>query len=110
MVEKLVGKANVINIIGGGAKSSGWCQILADVLQRKINQMVDPSIGSAKGSAIIGLLGLGIFKDVSDAIPLIRVNKSFDPNPENMQIYEHLFNEFMKIYKRNKKMFRALNP
>ncbi len=110
VVEKLVGKANAINIIGGGAKSSEWCQILADVLQRKINQMVDPSLGSAKGSAVIGLLGLDVFKDISDVTPLIRVNQSFVPNPENIEIYEPLFNEFMKIYKRNKKMFRSLNP
>jgi len=109
VVEKLVGKSEVINIIGGGAKSNIWCQILADVLQRKINQMEDPSLGSAKGSATIALLGLGLIEDLSDAIPLIKINKHFKPNPENKLIYDTLFNEFLKIYKRNKKMFKSLN-
>lgn len=110
VVEKLVGRNDTINIIGGGAKSNVWCQILADVLQRKINQMEDPTLGSAKGSAVIGLLGLGLLKDISDAIPMIHTNKTFTPNPENALIYDTLFNEFLKIYKRNKKMFISLNP
>ena len=110
VVEKLVGKSTTINIIGGGAKSDIWCQILADVLQRKINQMEDPNLGSAKGSATIALLGLGLIEDLSDAIPLIKINKTYEPNLENKQIYDTLFKEFMKIYKRNKKMFKSLNP
>jgi len=110
VVEKLVGKSESINLIGGGAKSNIWCQILADVLQRKINQMEDPSLGSAKGSAIIALLGLGIIEHLSEAIPLIKVSKTYKPNPEKKLIYETLFDEFLKIYKRNKKMFKSLNP
>ena len=110
VVEKLVGKCERINLIGGGAKSNIWCQILADVLKRKINQMEEPSLGSAKGSAVIALLGLGIIKDLSEAVPLIQVYKTYEPHPENMLIYDTLFNEFLKIYKRNKTMFKSLNP
>ena len=110
VVEKLVGRSKSINIIGGGAKSNIWCQILADVLQREINQMEDPSLGSAKGSATIALLGLGFINDLSEATPLIKINTTYEPNPKNKQMYDTLYNEFQKIYKRNKKMFRSLNP
>ncbi|MFW9939253.1 MAG: FGGY-family carbohydrate kinase, partial [Candidatus Thorarchaeota archaeon] len=109
IVEKLVGKTEKINFIGGGAKSSIWCQILADVLERNIVQMEDPDLAAAKGSAIISMVGLGLLKDFSGAIPLIKIKQNYTPNPNNKKIYSKLFTEYMKIYKRNKKMFKHLN-
>jgi len=109
ILEKLVGKTDKINFIGGGAKSNVWCQILADVLERNIVQMIDPDLAAVKGSAIISLVGLGLIKDYSDAIPLIKIKQNFTPNPDNKKIYTKLFTEYMKIYKRNKAMFKHLN-
>jgi len=109
ILEKLVGKIDKINFIGGGAKSNVWCQILADVLERNIVQMIDPDLAAVKGSAIISLVGLGLIKDYSDAIPLIKIKQNFTPNPDNKKIYTKLFTEYMKIYKRNKAMFKHLN-
>ena len=109
-VEKLVGKSTEVNCIGGGAKSDVWCQILADVLERKIIQMENPDLAAAKGSAIISMVGLGILNEFSDAIPLIKVKKAFIPNSEHKEIYDKFFNEYIKIYKRNKEMFKNLNP
>jgi len=109
ILEKLVGKIDKINFIGGGAKSNVWCQILADVLERNIVQMIDPDLAAVKGSAIISLVGLGLLKDFSDAIPLIKIKQNFTPNPDNKKIYTKLFTEYMKIYKRNKAMFKHLN-
>ena len=86
-----------------------WCQILSDVLERKIIQMEAPDLAAAKGSAIISMVGLKILNGFSAAIPLIKVKKVFTPNLENKIIYEKLFNEYVNIYKRNKKMFKNLN-
>ncbi len=108
-LEKLVGKSDEINCIGGGAKSDAWCQILADILERKIVQVELPDLAAAKGSAIISMVGLGILKDFSEAIPLIKINKVFIPNIDNKKIYDKLFNEYKNIYKRNKNMFKKLN-
>jgi len=108
-MEKLVGRADEINCIGGGAKSDVWCQILANVLERKIIQMESPELAAAKGSAIISMVGLGILKNFSDAIPLIKLKKVFTPSKDNKDIYEKLFKEYVNIYKNNKKMFKNLN-
>lgn len=108
-LEKLVGKSDEINCIGGGAKSDVWCQILADILERKIVQIEQPDLAAAKGSAIISMVGLGILKEFSDAIPLIKVKKVFLPNIDNKKTYDKLFVEYRNIYKRNKKMFKNLN-
>ena len=109
-IEKLVGKTKEINFIGGGAKSDVWCQIIADILNRNIIQMEDPDLAAAKGSAIISMVGLGILSKFSDAIPMIKIKKKYDPNSENKSVYDKLFSEYMKIYKRNKDMFKNLNP
>ena len=108
-VEKLIGKTNKANLIGGGAKSDTWCQILADVLDHSIIQMEEPDLAAAKGTAIIAMVGLGLLKNFSEAIPLIKIKREFKPSSENKKIYIKLFNEYLKIYNRNKKMFKKLN-
>lgn len=109
-IEKLVGKSTEINCVGGGIRSEVWCQILADILERKIVQIEEPDLAAAKGSAIISMVGLGILNKFADAVPLIKVKKVYIPNPENKKIYDKLFNEYINIYRRNKKMFKKLNP
>ncbi len=108
-LEKMVGKSDSINFGGGAAKSDIWSQIMADVLNKNINRISDPSLCAAKGAAVNAMVGLSKVKDFSEVIPLIKVNKTFTPNPENKAVYEKLFGEYVKIYKRNKEMFKALN-
>ena len=108
-VERLVGKSNQINAIGGGAKSNVWCQILADILEKNINKVAEPDLASNRGIAIIAMVGSGILKDFSAAIPLIQIEKSFKPNPNSKKIYKKIYREFTKIYERNTKMFENLN-
>jgi xylulokinase len=107
-LEKMVGKFDNLNFIGGGAKSDAWSQIMADVTNRTINQMEDPGLGGTKGATIIALVGLGEFKTFSEAVPLIKVKKRYTPNPENAPVYSKIFNEFANYYKRNRKMFKNL--
>ena len=109
IIEKLVGETNRINVIGGGANSEIWCQILSDILDRKIVQLSEPDLAGARGSAIISMVGLGIFKSFSEAIPLIKIKKEYKPNSNTTEIYQQLFAEYMKVYKRNKQMFEHLN-
>ncbi|TFF98040.1 MAG: hypothetical protein EU547_02680 [Promethearchaeota archaeon] len=108
-IEKLVGKAENIRLMGGGANSDVWSQILADITNKKVEQVEDPGLSSARGSAIVGLVGLGVMKDFEDAIPLINVSNNYTPNKENREIYTKIYKEYLEIYKRNKKMFDNLN-
>ncbi len=108
-VERLVGKSKQINTIGGGCKSDIWCQILADILEKNINKIAEPDLASNSGIAIISMVGSGILKDFSEAIPLIQIEKSFKPNLNSKKIYKKIYREFTKIYERNTKMFENLN-
>jgi xylulokinase len=108
-VEKFVGrKLDRLRMIGGGAKSDIWCQIMADVLDREIGQVRDPQQANARGAAFIAAVGLGYisFDDVPDLVPL---EKSFAPNPEHRNLYEELYREFLNIQKMSKPVCSRLN-
>jgi xylulokinase len=108
-VEKFMGRRmNPIHMVGGGAVSNIWCQIHADVLNRTIKQVKDPIQTNARGAAFIASAALGYmaFDDIPNHI---RFSNTFEPNPQNRQIYDRLFEEFLNIYKQNKAIFKRLN-
>jgi xylulokinase len=108
-VEKFVGrKLDPITIVGGGGKSDLWCQIFADVLNRRIRKTKDPMQANARGAAFIASVGLG--EIVFDDIPgFIEYENTFEPNPSNRKLYDELFGEFVRIYRNNRAMFMRLN-
>ena len=95
-------------IIGGGAQSNVWCQIFADVLDRKIKQVKDPIQANARGAAFIASAGLG-YIDWDDIPKHIEYSNIFEPNPENRAIYDELFAEYVEIYKAMGKIYKRLN-
>jgi xylulokinase len=97
-----------LNMIGGGAQSDIWCQIIADVLDRKIKQVVEPIQANARGAAYIASVGLG-YLDWNEIQSHCKISKEFIPNPENRNIYDKLFGEYVNIYKTMKKAYKRLN-
>ena len=97
-----------LNMIGGGAKSDVWCQIFADILGRPIRQVKDPILSNARGAACLASLGLGFMK-VDDIPKHIQITKTYTPDPKNQRVYDALFQEFLGLYKRNRKAFARLN-
>ncbi len=97
-----------LNIIGGGANSNIWCQIIADVLNRKIKQVKDPIQANARGAAFIASVGLG-YIDWNDIPKYTQISNVFKPNPNNRDIYDNLFKEYLNIYKIMKKTYKRLN-
>lgn len=108
-VEKFVGqRVPTINVVGGGGKSNIWCQILADVLNRRINQVENPILANLRGAALLASVALGVLE--FDQIPeRVRIANTFDPAPNNRAVYDQLFKEFVELYKRNWRMYARLN-
>ena len=97
-----------LNIIGGGANSNVWCQIFADVLDRRIKQVKDPIQANARGAAFIASVGLG-YINWEDIPSYTEFSNIFEPNPNNREIYDELFNHFLDIYKVMGKTYKSLN-
>lgn len=97
-----------LRIQGGGAQSDLWCQIHADVLNRRIEKVADPRFHSLKGAALFAAISLGKLSldEVSDRVA---VEKVFEPIPEHRRVYEPMYAEFKRIYGSLHGMYARLN-
>jgi xylulokinase len=97
-----------LTVTGGGAKSDLWCQIFADVLGRTILQIKDPLLVNIRGAAFLASIALGhmTFEDIPERV---KIAQRFEPDPQNRQIYDELFREFINIYKRMNPIYSRLN-
>ncbi len=108
-VEPFVGKKFAsLNLVGGGARSDTWCQILADAIDRPIHRMVDPDMAISRGAAMVACLALG--RMTTDELPrLTRIQQTFEPAPDRRRLYDELFAAFLNSYKSTRKIFRRQN-
>ena len=85
-------------IIGGGAKSKVWRQIVADALNLTLVQTENND--SSFGSAMCAGVSAGFFKDFDDASKTCqRVLGETKPNPDNTEKYIKVFAKYKKISK-----------
>jgi xylulokinase len=107
-IEKKVPRQEMLRFVGGGARSDQWAQILADVTGRKIEVVANPQNVGALGAAITVAIGLGL-TDFEHAKEMIKVEKTFEPLPENYAVYQHQYKIFKRLYYQNRKLFKELN-
>ena len=97
-----------LRLLGGGAQSTLWCQIHADVIGRPIEQVADALNMNVRGAAWFSALNLGHL--TLDELREVRpVAKTFRPVADAMRTYESLYSEFAKLYKQQKSMYKRLN-
>lgn len=108
-MENLYSPITELNMIGGGAKSPLWCQIMADVTNRVIHQVADPQHAGAKGIALVASVALGHIPSFSDIKKYIRINETYRPNSVHRNLFDNMFREFKNIYRQNKQWYRRMN-
>jgi len=86
-----------LRILGGGAQSSMWCQIHADVLGRRIERVADPMYAGVHGAGLFAAMCLGkiALEDVPD---LVRITDTYEPDPAARAVYEPMYLEFKRFY------------
>ena len=97
-----------IHMVGGGANSSLWCQICADVLDRPIRRVRDPVEANARGAGILAAvaMGYGRFEEIAGAVAIA---EEHTPDHGRHRCYAALFREFMHIYRKNRRIYARLN-
>lgn len=87
------------NVIGGGATSDFWLQILADTTNVKLLQVEGPLDACARGAAMTAAVGLGFYKNFSEVEKVIRLTgKTFTPDPSRRALYDQAYAAFRSIY------------
>jgi len=108
-VERFTGKMmEGLRMIGGGARSELWCQIHADVLNRSVYQVEEPAMSNLRGAAFLASIALGHL-NVEDIPGCVPVAKVFTPDKANSPVYEGLYDEFIRFYKKVKGIYSRLN-
>jgi len=87
-----------VTVIGGGAKSREWIQILADIWQKEIRVPLYPEEATSMGAALCGGIGVGAFESFDVAKRFNPDETIITPNPENREIYEKLYHTFNHAY------------
>jgi len=89
----------MIRASGGFTHSELWTQIMANVLNHKLEIPVWGETSSL-GTAFWALMGTGVIDDFEDLNPLVQIEKSYLPNPEDAQLYGQLYKIYMDLYHR----------
>ncbi len=108
-VEKFLGrKMESLRMAGGGALSDIWAQIYANVLEIPIHQLDDPQKVTCRGTGLVGFTRLGVLA-VDKISSLIKIKQIFEPEKNHIAIYRKLYQQYCQIFKKNRKIFKALN-
>ncbi|MCP8617699.1 xylulokinase [Salirhabdus salicampi] len=90
-----------VTLIGGGTKSSVWCQILADCLGRELRVPTDSQYMTAIGASATAFVQLGWTKDYNEFSKRYLMSikcKTYIPRQEHYDMYQQHYRKFIKLY------------
>ncbi len=93
-------RLSAVFIGGGGARSSLWLQIHADILKKTVH-LTRESESCALGSAMAAAVAAGVYRDFDEAArAMVAIEKAVEPNPANAGVYDELFGNYVDLYKK----------
>ena len=97
-----------VRLSGGGAKSSFWRQLMADVLNKRVVTL-DSQEGSAYGAALLAVTGTGAYGTVEECCrTAIREAAAVNARPAEAQAYSQLHQVYQAIYPALKPLYGRL--
>jgi xylulokinase len=100
---------NELFAFGGGTKSEKWLQIKADVLGIPIHSIATSEAGCL-GAALLAAQASGDIESVTDAAQNnSRPLKTYEPNSENMKLYDQRYEIYSEIYQTIKPLGNKIN-
>ena len=99
------GRLDDIRLVGGGARSDLWCQVLADATDRTIVRVTDPWLAGLRGAALFAALALGRVER-AEVRGLVPTDAPFRPDPRHRATYDALARELPKLYAAQRGFFR----
>jgi xylulokinase len=107
--EKFVGRRlDPVRLMGGGASSDLWCAIVADVLDRTVEQVENPLFTGLRGAALSAGLALDEVerREIRSLVP---VRATYRPDPANRSVYDRSARSLPRLYAAEKRVFKRRN-
>lgn len=108
VIEELGYKPKRIFATNGGAKSSFWCQIAADVLRSNIRSF-PAHPGSALGVAFLAGMSAGLFTDWSQIDGFLNEYREYEPIQSHSDIYDQTYAIYRNLYHQLSPSFVMVN-
>lgn len=94
--------------LGGGSRSPVWCQIIADVMQRRVSVVQEPE-STCLGAGMLAAAAVGLHESIPEAAAAMSgVSASFEPEPETAAVYDRLYAVYRDIYPSTRELFARL--
>lgn len=96
-------KCDTIIASGGGARSSEWLQMQADIFNKKVI-VCEVNEQACLGACMLAGVGCGIFKDLKEAIDrfVSFQDTVYEPDPVHAKVYDRQYEKFKRLYEINR--------
>ena len=99
-VEALTGRRHgELVFAAGGARSDAWAQILADVCDRPVRQLAEPTLTNCRGAALLAFHRLGQV-DLDAAGKRLVERRRYEPHAARRALYDDLAGRFVLAHER----------
>ncbi len=86
-----------LHVCGGGASSSFWCQLLANIVRIPVRTSTANEVG-AKGAFFVGLAATGAEVSIeSAASKYVKMRRLYEPDASLTGRYEELYHHFLDV-------------
>jgi D-xylulose kinase len=92
-------------LVGGGAKSDLWTQILADITGYSMVRLKG-NVEAPLGDAFLAGMGIGLFKDKHEIKSWIEIQD--ERSPRNFEVYDKLYEIYKKLYEKTRDLMWEL--
>ncbi len=108
-IEALTGRRHdELVFAAGGARSDAWAQILADVCNRPVRQLAEPTLTNCRGAALLAFHRLGRI-DLDAAGDLLAVRRCYEPRAAFRALYDEMAGRFELAHERLGPVFGGAN-
>ncbi|MFW6162561.1 MAG: FGGY-family carbohydrate kinase [Planctomycetota bacterium] len=103
------GTVATMRLIGGGAQSAAWQQMLADVCDVEMQLLSTRAADATSlGAAIAAGVGVGLFPSMAQGVQSIAVTEHRTPQAARTAVCEPLYNLFRSLYPRLRPAYAEL--
>jgi len=101
-------KSSSFRLIGGGAVSSVWRQIKADIYG-KPTQVLNTYHGGVLGAAMLAMVGVGAKSDILKTVDeIVYVKETCEPRRGIHETYDKLYETYKSLHDKNQQFFDEL--
>ncbi|MFA7672147.1 MAG: FGGY-family carbohydrate kinase, partial [Sphaerochaetaceae bacterium] len=97
-----------VSTSGGGAQSSFWKQVHADIFQKDVVTLNGSREGAAYGAAMVAAVGIGVWDSFKKGVDLMKVETLTEPNKEYAAGYKKLYEVYHNLHDALKPSFDIL--